>query len=234
MGKTPAKKIGTRSVASLVTTELRRSIMSGDLAPGETFSLRGLADMLGVSFIPVRAALRDLESEGLVITRPGRSACVAPLHLDDLQAIYRLRRTIEPELAGRACQMISDLELDRLRAQAEDFGDKQHTIHTIYEAHRDFHAALLDPAATDWDRRTLNLLWQAAERYIRIGFSKADPAPEDNRRRQHAHEHLLDAYRSRDPGVVAEAVLAHLARNERTALRALSDDPHVATASGAG
>lgn len=234
MKKSPVKPIEARSVSNLVTNELRRSIMSGDLAPGETFSLRRLADMLGVSFIPVREALRNLEAEGLVITQPGRSACVAPLHLDDLQGIYRLRRTIEPELAGRACQVISDAELDRLEAQAEEFGDEQSTIHTIYEAHREFHAALLTPAATAWDRRILNLLWQAAERYVRIGFSKIDPAPEDKQRRQHAHEHLIHAFRTRDPGVVAKAVLVHLSRNEETALRALSSDPEIATASGAG
>ena len=48
--------------------------------------------MLQVSIIPVREALRSLESEGLVVTRPGRSARVAPLDLDELRGLYRLRR----------------------------------------------------------------------------------------------------------------------------------------------
>ncbi|WP_405009477.1 GntR family transcriptional regulator [Kitasatospora sp. NBC_01539] len=220
--KPPVQPIETRSVPDLVTAELRRSIVSGDLAPGETFSLRKIAAMLDVSFIPVREALRNLEGEGLVITRPGRSACVAPLDLDDLQGIYRIRRNLEPELAGRSCLLISDAELDRLQTQVEDFGDPQHTIQTVYDSHHEFHAALLAPAAGTWEMRVLNMLWRAAERYIRIGFGRIDPAPEDKLRRRHAHEVLLEAFRRRDPDAAAEAVLVHLTRNEETALRALA------------
>jgi len=66
------RPIESRSVVEQVMTELRRSILSGALAPGRDLSLRELAEMLQVSIIPVREALRSLESEGLVVTRPGR------------------------------------------------------------------------------------------------------------------------------------------------------------------
>ncbi|MFE6365706.1 GntR family transcriptional regulator [Streptomyces sp. NPDC057806] len=230
--KPPLQPIESRSIQEMVTAELRRSIVSGDLAPGEIFSLRKIAAMLDVSFIPVREALRSLESEGLVITRPGRSAFVAPLHLEDLQGIYRLRRSLEPEIAARSSLLITDDSLDRLQAQADDFGHERHTIQTVYDSHHAFHAALLAPAATAWDMRVLNTLWRAAERYIRIGFSKLDPDPADKTRRRHAHQSLIDTFRLRDPSAVADAVLAHLKRNEATALRALSDDPRVATDDG--
>ncbi|WP_410631637.1 GntR family transcriptional regulator [Amycolatopsis sp. cmx-4-83] len=217
----PIQRIESRSVTELVTAELRRSIVAGDLAPGEPFSLRRVAEMLDVSFIPVREAVRNLESEGLIITRPGRSAIVAPLDLEDLQAIYRLRRTLEPELAARSCRVISVAELDRLAAQAVDFGDARHTIQTVYDSHHEFHAALLAPAASPWDVRLMNLLWRAAERYIRIGFGSAEGAAGDNHRHQRAHEDLLDVFRGRDPVAVREAVLVHLTHNEESALAAL-------------
>jgi DNA-binding GntR family transcriptional regulator len=95
------RPIESRSVVEQVMTELRRSVLSGALAPGRDLSLRELAEMLQVSIIPVREALRSLESEGLVVTRPGRSARVAPLDLDELQGLYRLRRRLEPEIAQR-------------------------------------------------------------------------------------------------------------------------------------
>src|SRR5208282_889332 len=66
------------SVVDQVSGEIRRSILSGALRPGQQFSLREIASQLGVSFIPVREALRQLEAQGLVVTRPGRSASVAP------------------------------------------------------------------------------------------------------------------------------------------------------------
>src|SRR5689334_3045342 len=93
------RPIASRSVSDQVTDELRRSILSGVLAPGESLSLRKLAEQLGVSFIPVRDALKVLGGEGLVVNPPGRSATVAPLDLDELRSIYRVRRMLEPDLA---------------------------------------------------------------------------------------------------------------------------------------
>jgi DNA-binding FadR family transcriptional regulator len=91
-------------VAEQVTVELRRSILSGALAPGQEFSLREIADMLQVSFIPVREALRSLEGEGLVVTRPGRSALVAPLDLDELRGITGCGAGSSPRSpSGPAC-----------------------------------------------------------------------------------------------------------------------------------
>lgn len=215
------RPIEARTVGDLVTAELRRSILSGALPPGKRFSLRGLATMLDVSFIPVREALRNLESEGLVVIRPGRSAIIAPIDLDDLHAIYRLRRLIEPDLARRSCTLISDVELNRLEGQAADFGDPERSMDTIYDAHRDFHLALFAPAATAWDTRTLTTLWRAAERYIRIGFGLLDPDPEEHHRRQRAHESLVNVYRHRDPDAAARAVDEHLDHNEEIARAAL-------------
>ncbi|WP_237754952.1 GntR family transcriptional regulator [Nocardia nova] len=205
-----------------VTDELRRSILSGALAPGREISLRELAGMLEVSFIPVREALRSLESEGLVVIRPGRSAVIAPLDLDDLRAVYRLRRQLEPEIARRACPLLPDGELDRLEALAVEFGDEQQGMDAIYERHHTFHLALLAPAATTWDIRVLTTLWRAAERYVRIGFGILDPDPREHHRRERAHEDLVAAFRTRDPDAAAAALTDHLTRNEQTAVRTLT------------
>ncbi len=219
------RPIEARSVVGQVTTELRRSILAGDLAPGSEFSLREIAAMLNVSFIPVREALRSLESEGLVITRPGKSAVVTPLDRADLDSIYRLRHQLEPEIAGRACTLLSDAQLDLLDAQTTEFGRPEVTMDTIYEAHHEFHLALLAPAMTEWDIRVLTTLWRAAERYIRIGFGRLDPDPAEHRRREHSHHSLIAVFRTRDVAAVTAAMHEHLEHNERIALRALELDP---------
>jgi DNA-binding GntR family transcriptional regulator len=120
------RPIESRSVAEQVMLELRRSILCGALEPGREFSLRELAEMLQVSIIPVREALRSLENQGLVQMRPGRSAAVAPLDLGELQSVYRLRRRLEPEIAQRSCLLISGDELDRLDKQAAEFGAERY------------------------------------------------------------------------------------------------------------
>ncbi|MGW0940543.1 GntR family transcriptional regulator [Streptomyces sp. NPDC002666] len=214
--------ITSRSVVEQATEELRRAILAGQLAPGAEYSLRELAGMLDISFIPIREALRSLESEGLVVMRPGRSAVVAPLDLDDLRGIYRLRRALEPEIAQRSCALLTDDDLDRLEAHAADFGAREHGMADIYDDHHAFHLALLAPAATAWDIRILTSLWRAAERYIRIGFGRLDPDPAEHERRGAAHMDLVKAFRTHDPATVDVAVERHLARNEKIAFSALS------------
>jgi len=215
------RPIESRSVVELVTVELRRSILSGALAPGQSLSLRELAAMLDVSFIPVREALRNLEAEGLIVTRPGRSATVAPLNLADLHAIYRMRRLLEPDLARRSCVLISDRELDRLASEAASFGEPDRSMDAIYDSHYDFHLTLFAPVATGWDIRMLSMLWRAAERYIRIGFGRLDPDPHEHHRRQRAHEEVISVFRRRDPAAAARAIDAHLDHNEKIAQSAL-------------
>jgi DNA-binding GntR family transcriptional regulator len=215
------RRIDASSMVDRVAAELRRAILSGSLAPGQEFSLREIAAKLGTSFIPVREALRSLESEGLITTRVGRSAMVTRLDPGDLAAIYRLRGVIEPEIAGRSCQLLSDEELDALERQVHSFGDERLGIDEIYEVHHEFHLRLLKPAATDWDARVLTTLWRAAERYIRIGFGRLDLQPSEHMRREHAHEELLDAFRQRDPRVVRRSVTMHLKHNEKLARQAL-------------
>lgn len=216
------RRVEPVSVVDRVVKEIRRAILGGALQPGRQFSLREVADQLGVSFIPVREALHHLESQGLVVTSPGKSAVVAPLSHADLRGIYRLRRQIEPELAGRACLLLTDADHRRLAAYLPIFGDAALGMDEVYEAHHDFHLELLRPAATSWDLRTVEMLGHAAERYIRLTFGGLDTDPHEPRRREQSHTVLLDAVRRRDPGQAAQALLEHLDRNEQIAQQGIN------------
>ena len=215
------RPIESRSLSEQVTNEIRRSILAGALPPGQSLSLRKLAEQLDVSFIPVRDALRVLEAEGLVVNPPGRSATVAPLDLEEFHAIYRVRRLLEPDLARRSVRQLPDAELDRLYQAAAEFGGAERSMDDIYDDHRAFHLALLAPAASAWDIRILLMSERASERYVRIGFGLLDPDPDEHWRRERAHEELVAAFRHRDPESAAQAVHGHLAHNEDLAHRAL-------------
>jgi len=226
MSEAPATRSSVRpvlqtSVVDQVTKEIRRSILAGDLRPGQSFSLREIAAELGVSFIPVREALRRLERQGLVSTERGKSATVTPLSHEDLHGIYRLRRQLEPEIAARSCQVISDDELDRLDQVVRTFADKSLGIDDIYEAHHNFHMELLRPAATAWDLNILESLWHASERYIRLAFSGLDSNPGEGGRRMHVHHDLVEVFRTRSRRDVRAAVMLHLDDNEKIAQTAL-------------
>lgn len=228
------RSISSRSVSEQVTQELRRSILSGDLAPGENLSLRKLADVLNVSFIPVRDALKVLEGDGLILNPPGRSATVAPLDLAELHSIYRVRKLLEPNLARKSCSDLSDDELDRLHEAAAELGRPDRSMEDTYDDHRAFHLALLQPAVTQWDIRFLTMLWRSAERYVRIAFGSLDPDPLEHIRRTEAHQLLVNEFRRRDPAAAASALEDHLTHNEELASAALSKMQNLARASSTG
>src|SRR2546423_3987202 len=171
------RPVPPRPVADEVTDELARSIRSGSLRPGQEFSLRAIAAQLGVSFMPVREGLHRLEGRGLVVMRRNRSAIVAPLAPDELHAIYRLRRQIEPDLAAASCKLLSDDDYARLERLFDMFADESLGIDDIYDAHHFFHIELLRPAASSWDLRILEMLWRAAGRYARAALRPLHPPP---------------------------------------------------------
>jgi DNA-binding GntR family transcriptional regulator len=219
---------GVRSVASrkasavdLVLHEIRRSILSGELPPGQPFTVPALTEQLGVSHVPVREALRQLEAQGLIVLSPSRSALVTPLDPDDLRAIYRLRITVEPELAALSAPGRTDAEIAELDAMVRAAFD--HVLgEAFWQPHRDFHAALIEPAASVWDRRMLAPLWDASERYTRLVFDPVEAPESFAEHRAHAHDELVDAARSRDPERVRAAVREHLENNLATMLAAMS------------
>jgi DNA-binding GntR family transcriptional regulator len=214
------------SLVDRATTEIRQAIVSGQLRPGQVFSLRTLAGQLGFSFIPVREALRGLEREGLVVINRGRSSSVAPLTSDDLHSLCQLRRRIEPELAGIACLLICPEDLDMHELRLQQARQNRNQPEDRYEAHRELLRALLGPAATTWDLRTLNMLWHATERYLRFGFDQRDHAavgagsPDESLGA--AQVDLIRAFRGRDPREVKAAMLHHIDWAERIACQGIT------------
>ncbi|MEN3299212.1 GntR family transcriptional regulator [Pseudonocardia sp.] len=219
---------GMRSVAErkasavdLVLHEIRRSILNGDLPPGRPFTVPALTEQLGVSHVPVREALRQLEAQGLVVLSPSRSAIVTPLDPDDLRAIYRLRLTVEPELAALSARDRTDADIDDLARLVREAFDKVPS-EDFWEPHREFHAALIRPAASEWDLRLLRPLWDASERYTRLVFDPVGEPESFAAHRGHVHEELVDAARSRDPERVRAQVREHLGSNRQTMLDRMS------------
>jgi DNA-binding GntR family transcriptional regulator len=210
------------SIVDRVTAEIRRCVLTGVLPPGEPFSITGLAEQLQVSHIPIREALRRLENQGLVRLRTGRSAIVTPIDPDELQAVYRLRHLLETDLAGRSAKVFTAADLRRLEEALQAYRADVHTPELALTRHHQFHLAMLSPAASEWDLRILNMLWQVSERYVRLVYSNELLDEKQARLLVGAHEPLLDTARKGTPEQLRKAVRAHLSRNEEHMLEAIS------------
>jgi DNA-binding GntR family transcriptional regulator len=200
------------SAVDLVTAEIRRAILTGALPAGEQFSIRELATQLGVSHIPIREALRRLESQGLILLKQARSAEVASLTTPDLEAIYSLRLRVEPQLAAEAVPLHTEADIERLTELLE--ASRGFDPESAWGAHHDFHAALIAPAASEWDERILETLWTAAERYTHLVFDSTRITDEERARRYDRHLELLNAVVARDSERMQAALTHHLTTNE--------------------
>jgi DNA-binding GntR family transcriptional regulator len=204
------RPVTQRSVVELVIDEVRRSILEGSLAPGAPVSIADLSNRLQVSHIPVREALRRLEGEGLIELRRSRSAVVASLSTEDLHQIFHLRSLIEADLMARAVKQYSDEHVGRIEAaydalerRPDDKAEDQSARHTT------FHHLLYAPAASDWDWRVYEILWQAGERYMYLilGSTILGGSPTHFRE---VHTDLLEAARARSVRLARKAVSEHL------------------------
>lgn len=213
-----------RTMAAVVADRLRTMILHGELPPGERVVVQPLADAFGVSQIPIREALRQLQAEGLVINEPQRGVTVAPMSAQDLLDLYDFRRLIEPEITVQALARAGpgwDRELRRALQRLYDTIDDPGSDRYMRE-HSEFHWALIAPAATPVIRRTIDQLWQMSERYIRLTVASR----EHRRVYAHHHEPLVDALVSGDPDRVREEMIRHLSEAEELVL-----GPHEGTVS---
>ncbi len=209
----------TVSAVDLVTAEIRRAVLTGVLPPGEPFSIRELTRQLGVSHIPIREALRRLEGQGLIVLSQARSAAVAPLSVEDLRAIYRLRLRIEPDLAGRSAALVTRGWRDDLARALEQSRD--HRPDRAWPGHYDFHERLVAPAASPWDLRLLHTLWTAAERYTLLVFDPIAVDDDERARRWARHRRLLERAEAGDQLGLEAELAAHLESNRAEMLRRL-------------
>lgn len=98
-------------VQDRVYAELRRWLMVGRFLPGEPLTLRNLASELGVSPMPVRAALRHLIAEGGIEMLPNRTMRVPHMTRARLTELLSMRRTLEGMATAEACRKMTDADL---------------------------------------------------------------------------------------------------------------------------
>ncbi|HPQ94135.1 MAG: GntR family transcriptional regulator [Thiothrix sp.] len=105
---------GSGGIHQWVYQSLRRSILCGGFPPGERLTIRGLAEKLGVSPMPVREALHRLTCEGAVAVRGNRRVMIPEMTPSRLKALYDLRIVLESHAALKAMPYVHEAELLKL------------------------------------------------------------------------------------------------------------------------
>ena len=199
---------------------LREMIFAGTLSAGTRIYPDEMAEMLGMSAIPVREALRTLASRGLVESMPQRGFRVRPADREDFAETYQLRLLLDPYAARLAVPQMDEYALaamdGALEALAETirFDDVEN-----YDAHhRAFHFSIYNQCGSRWLLDIQAMLWENSQRYQRLSTGIRGSAEQ----RIDEHRAIADACRLGDADGVAELVRAHLEHTRRVVYEVLS------------
>jgi len=109
-----------KSKSEIVYDFLKLNILNGKLKPGEKIGVADIAEILGVSGIPIREALTKLEAEGLVTITPHVGASVISIDRTKLEEIHDIRTELEGLATGLACRCLKEGDFARLEAILEE------------------------------------------------------------------------------------------------------------------
>jgi DNA-binding GntR family transcriptional regulator len=198
-----------------VLADLRFRLLNGDLEPGERLLQEAIAERMGVSVVPVREALKTLESEGLVEYRPRRGFYVTELSLTELLEICDIRSSLEGMALERALPLLTDDDIARMEVlhrqmvQATEDAD----VIELTSLDRQFHFVVYDRAGLPRLVRLVEMLWDQSDPYRAMFFGS------DDLRSANLGDHLeiLEATRDRD----LERLSALLDVHRRSTIRRL-------------
>jgi DNA-binding GntR family transcriptional regulator len=196
---------GRRTIQEIVAQALREAIITGRLRGGSRLHQDGIASQLGVSRMPVREALRQLESEGLVVFTPHRRVSVAELSRDELREIYEIRAALEVLALGLAVPRLSSRDFTRLGALLDQM-DRVSDPGRWLDLNRAFHGNLYRASGRPRLCTLIESLRGNVERYLRMYVSGV----EHRTRAQAEHRCIVRACRRRHVSEAKQALRQHL------------------------
>ena len=139
------------SLSKLVRDDMLALILKGELVPGQRINEPDVASRLRVSRVPVREALRELESSGLVVSRKHSGVFVRQLQAAEIRDLYQMRGLLDgfagrcaASLPGGECQALLARLNESVNAMLEAAG--QHDVQRYYSENLRFHWAIVESA----------------------------------------------------------------------------------------
>lgn len=204
-------RTGFRSITQIITTQLREEILDGVFEPGDRLHIGEMAERYSVSAVPVREALRSLESEGLVRFAPNKGAFVRELSSEEVQELVFIRYPMEVMAALAAIRWVTLEDLEKLEDILQRMDESPAAWMSLHsQFHRALSAISSMPRLTEW----IDLMRSQMLPYSRM-------YAEDQTHRELAqkeHYGLVGALRDHDDDAVRTILHEHLARPARIVL----------------
>jgi DNA-binding GntR family transcriptional regulator len=211
----PASSIA-QTTSSAVTQLLRQALDAGRWPPGHPLRQEEIATELGVSRVPVREALFQLQAEGLVQVVANKGVYVRQVSATQLRELFRLRRLIEVDVLQEAVPLHTEATLNRVETVQAAL-DKAAAVADWVAGDREFHEALYAPAQRPESMAIIRRLRHVVDRFY---FSHLLPTSRGEGWHQEHHA-MIRATRRGDAAGAARLLATHLTHTERAAVAAL-------------
>lgn len=210
--------IARHTYAQDAYTAIRGLILEGSLSPGSKMVVRVLAEQLGLSPTPIKAALNALEREGFVTAIPHRGFYVSQVSSSDMQEIYELREVVDGIAARKAAASVQHRKLSarltRLLDRQQRVVKEPDSQAAYSDLDVEFHHAIVELAGnTRLQQVANNLIAQ-----LRIGSGSSSQLPGRLPTALHEHAAIIEAIEAGDP-VAAEREARHHVRLAGEALQ---------------
>jgi DNA-binding GntR family transcriptional regulator len=197
-------------VKDALAETLRDEIIRGDLVPSQHLRLEEIAARYDVSTMPVREALRNLESEGLVTIFPHRGATVTRLSADELQDIYDIRAVLEEMATRIAVPLLTEDTLSELESLIEGIDNYPDDVATLVKLNHQFHLALYAASGRSHLCELIRILRFRAQHYLHVFITESELG--HTPQTQGEHRVILETCRRGDSEKAAELMHHHVAQ----------------------
>lgn len=198
----------------VVFKTLRRSILTGELKPGERLMEIHLANRLGVSRTPIREAIRMLELEGLVTMIPRRGAEVSQITEKNLRDVLEVRRALDALAVELACERITEDEKEALRLSCEAFeqATKSRDAVVITQADVRLHDIIVAAAGNE---KLTRLVSDMSDQMYRYRFAYIQ---DESKHQSLIEEHrvIYESIIRCDKETASEAIKTHIDNQEKS------------------
>lgn len=212
----------SRTHVDIAVETLQELIVTGALAPGEPLRLAPLSERLDMSMMPIREALRILESLGLVDQQRRRGARVSLFSLRDLVDTYRARIRLETLAVELAAERFTTehAQSARLHLDHQCAAAARGALQESRKAHTAFHFSIYEAAESEWLIRLITPLWVNSERYRMLSLPHRGAVKD----RRQEHQRILDACIQGNARVAARELHEHLAKTVNVVARQLGEE----------
>jgi DNA-binding GntR family transcriptional regulator len=210
--------IKVATVNNEVYDRLRQRITLGVIPPGKKISIRSLAELFGVSTMPVREALRMLQAEGF-ITFEKRSVTVNELSLQEVKQMFTIRQHLEMLAAEWSLAKLTDDDIGVLEDILETMENPNMDVSEWRKLNKLFHLRFYECSKSSHMLELIKNVWDKVEPYMTIYSSSVDDFQEAHIQ----HCEILDLIRQRNLVLLREKIADHLIYTCEVVLRALSN-----------